>query len=712
MPPESATLELFVIGGSASSIRVRRVATRWRESSLTWRRRPSAFRAGAAYARRLRQGTWVSIDVSSLVRRPGVYSFEVSTRARRAVSFASREADSRHGATRVFARNTTHGPKLRWHTGTAPANTTPPSVTGTSEAGSTLAASPGTWSGSTPMSYAYQWQRCAPDSCSDVPGAKASMYPLSADDVGLGLRVLVTAQNPVGSANADSAATPEVLPAPTAPPTVTITSAPPASTTGASATLAWTTTGRVNSTDCRLDGSVFQPCSSPVSYPSMAVGLHSFTVRVTNAIGSTTDTASWSVTAPSAEPACTLYATPTGGPSASGASPTSPTSLQGAHDKSVPGSVVCLASGTYSRTSNFYVTRSGEEGQPIIYRSYNGPAVLQWTGAAGSYGVVMLAGYAHHVEFHGLTIDGANRASIGVKCNPYAHHLVIRTSIVKNTGAAGVLTKRCDYVTVAGNMIHRTGYDPNTGWSSAISLNTDVWSDNSAGFHSFVVGNSISGADDESSYHTEGHGIIMDLGADAPPVLIANNVVFENGGQCVSVYHRQHIWLVNNTCYQNALDKRLPGTVEIGATGSDTSDVHFLNNVAYAWTGRAVYRLHDGASAAFLRNLEYGGTKSIVPSSVLSDSAQLSRVDPLFMAPPYVDPNLDQQQTAALEPWKLGSALIPTLTSPLIDAGIDPSTAHGVTPDIRAGIEEYLREDVTGAPRPRGGGWDIGAYEQ
>jgi hypothetical protein len=82
------------------------------------------------------------------------------------------------------------------------------------------------------------------------------------------------------------------------------------------------------------------------------------------------------------------------------------------------------------------------------------------------------------------------------------------------------------------------------------------------------------------------------------------------------------------------------------------------------------------------------------------------------MAPPYVDPNLDQQQTAALEPWKLGSALIPTLTSPLIDAGIDPSTAHGVTPDIRAGIEEYLREDVTGAPRPRGGGWDIGAYEQ
>ncbi|HEY2073716.1 MAG TPA: hypothetical protein VGG88_09085 [Gaiellaceae bacterium] len=90
----------------------------------------------------------------------------------------------------------------------APQNTTPPSISGTDRAGSTLTASDGTWSNS-PASFTYQWQRCASDgtACGDITGAVSKTYTLATGDVGRTVRVAVTAVNTDGNTTADSAAT-------------------------------------------------------------------------------------------------------------------------------------------------------------------------------------------------------------------------------------------------------------------------------------------------------------------------------------------------------------------------------------------------------------------------------------------------------------------------------------------------------------------------
>lgn len=110
----------------------------------------------------------------------------------------------------------------------APRNTFLPSISGTAAVGQTLFASLGGWTGTAPITYAYEWQRCGTDGgtssgagCTAIAGATSSQYTSSAADLGQRLRVRVTARNSLGTANALSSPSAQVqstAPAPTPPP--------------------------------------------------------------------------------------------------------------------------------------------------------------------------------------------------------------------------------------------------------------------------------------------------------------------------------------------------------------------------------------------------------------------------------------------------------------------------------------------------------------
>jgi parallel beta-helix repeat protein len=90
----------------------------------------------------------------------------------------------------------------------APKSTAAPAASGTTRVGSRLAASSGGWSGTTPMTFSYAWQRCdrTGASCA-ATSATGSSYLLTSADAGHTLRVVVRAQNSAGAASATSAAT-------------------------------------------------------------------------------------------------------------------------------------------------------------------------------------------------------------------------------------------------------------------------------------------------------------------------------------------------------------------------------------------------------------------------------------------------------------------------------------------------------------------------
>ena len=94
-----------------------------------------------------------------------------------------------------------------------PVNSIPPVASGSTTNGKTVSSTTGTWSGDPPLTYSYQWQRCAPK-CSNIAGATASTYKLTSADMGAKVRAVVTAANSAGSASADSNEVGPVQPTP------------------------------------------------------------------------------------------------------------------------------------------------------------------------------------------------------------------------------------------------------------------------------------------------------------------------------------------------------------------------------------------------------------------------------------------------------------------------------------------------------------------
>ena len=107
-------------------------------------------------------------------------------------------------ATNTTGTTTATTPITGLITGLLPKNTALPSVSGLLQEGGLLSVASGTWTGTQPITYTYQWQLCnsAGQSCSNITGATGETLSLSPADIGSTLQVIVKATNATGSTTA------------------------------------------------------------------------------------------------------------------------------------------------------------------------------------------------------------------------------------------------------------------------------------------------------------------------------------------------------------------------------------------------------------------------------------------------------------------------------------------------------------------------------
>jgi hypothetical protein len=415
---------------------------------------------------------------------------------------------------------------------------------------------------------------------------------------------------------------------------------------------------------------------------------------------------------------CSVYASPSGNDKNSGTSPSAAKTFIGAASETQAGSVVCLLGGTYKMAATFYPPVSGTPSEWIVYKNYgDGPVNLVWTGGAISqpmfkFGTGKFPSGAAYLEFRGLNLDGQDKALDGFFCQG-GHHLRFINDSINNTGGSGVGAVNCDYLTSDHNLIDHNGYL--YGWTSAVSYNSMQWFDKYEGFHNIIANNIITGEYDGSSHHSDGNGIILDLSngtydyasANTPPALVINNVVYGNGGRCIEAYTVTNFWFVNNTCYKNGLDTSMSTVGSI--TTNNARDGYIVNNITEAWRGYnpSYDQQNQNANIRYDANLYFGSRHNLKDAT----AAKFLEADPLFLNPPHFDPKSERQYEKSLSPSLLGKRLTLRPSSLALRKGIDPSALSDLPRAIVTDLRKYLYTDINGNARPKGGPFDLGAYQ-
>ena len=304
---------------------------------------------------------------------------------------------------------------------TPPSNTAPPAVSGQANQGSSLSASTGTWSGSTPMSFAYQWQRCDSQgaNCADLVGATASSYTLGSSDVGSTVRVVVTASNNAGSAATPSAATAVVgaaAPVNTAPPVVSGT--PTEGQTLRTSTGSWTGSGTITY--------AFQWRRCDASGGNcVAVGTGQSYTLVASDVGSTIESA---VTATNSGGSTTAVSSPTATVASASSAPPPPVTagLQLWYDASQEGNADGAPVTRWADHSGFARDlTSFDPGSAAVFRRnvVNGRAAVEFDGSASllkTYGSTFTIGQpdTFFIVYRSLDPNTSNRAFVFDSTDP------------------------------------------------------------------------------------------------------------------------------------------------------------------------------------------------------------------------------------------------------------------------------------------------------
>ncbi|MEH2106629.1 choice-of-anchor Q domain-containing protein [Nostoc sp.] len=400
--------------------------------------------------------------------------------------------------------------------------------------------------------------------------------------------------------------------------------------------------------------------------------------------------------------ATTYYVSGTGKDSNSGLSTSSPfKTIQRAANLTDPGDTVLIMNGEYKNIgqsgSVVTIKRSGNANAWIRYKAYPGhfPKIRHntWSGIGLSNGV-------SYVEINGLEVIGDN-ANISLdyalsqktntsnprtngNCisidgrNSSVHHINILNNKVHDCGGAGISVISADYVKVDSNTVFNNSWYGVYG-TSGISFLKNRNYDNNQGYKMFVTNNRVYNNRMyvpwiERGIITDGNGIIVDLSKQGPNgaykgrTLIANNISYKNGGSGIHAHESEHVDIVNNTAYLNQQSPNLKkGQIYAGYS----SDVKIFNNIIYGPAGKNASTNVKNSNVTYNYNLYPNG--AVIGAMGSNDII----ADPQFVNPSTADFRLKA-------------------TSPAINRGY---------------YWKDLKTDYADNPRPAGGAYDIGAYE-
>jgi len=275
-------------------------------------------------------------------------------------------------------------------------------------------------------------------------------------------------------------------------------------------------------------------------------------------------------------------------------------SLQNAFRRVQAGQTVYLMNGEYRETASvgslhYFLKNSGSASNWIRVTNAPGhsPVIVATSGTA-------LLIEANYIEVSGLTIRGegfsaSNSWGVGVSIGR-SHHVRILNSRISGMATSGISVNESSNVHLINNTVYENAY-----WSDVNGSGISFYHQRSHGhgadygqYHDVVIGNRVFRNENKvPSKHqnyqiiTDGNGIIIDSNRNTGyggRTLVANNLIYDNGGRGVITWDSNHVDIMFNTTYRNGRTADIiGGAAELAA--AKVTDVKLHHNIGWARPG-------------------------------------------------------------------------------------------------------------------------------
>ncbi|HYX33195.1 MAG TPA: right-handed parallel beta-helix repeat-containing protein [Oligoflexus sp.] len=325
--------------------------------------------------------------------------------------------------------------------------------------------------------------------------------------------------------------------------------------------------------------------------------------------------------------------------------------LQHAHQQLKPGQTLLVKAGEYTKPacpagsttckpwtdySVLAITTSGTPDAWITYRNFPGdrPSVrttigVNWSGIqvrGASY--IVVDGF--ELIGHSGLVDDNRAKSNAEKTNPtayatssginvtgagsIAHHVIIRNNYAHDHPLAGIATDTADYITIINNRVANNGRWSSEGGSGiSVLVPRDLEGDTAVGGYKIFISNNVS-RDNWNEIErrcwglgapTDGNGIILDKFRDYKGrALVTNNLVYNNGGRGIHIFHTSNVDVFFNTTFHNSQN---PLTADGEITAIESKNVRVRDNIMVARADRPLNSTGGSEAVDFSYNIISGG---------------------------------------------------------------------------------------------------------
>ncbi len=381
--------------------------------------------------------------------------------------------------------------------------------------------------------------------------------------------------------------------------------------------------------------------------------------------------------------------------------------IQKAADKASAGDTVYVRGGIYSE--KIKITRSGNEGNFITFSGFPGESVtIDAGGKVGKWDGAVHVNGANFIKITGFTVINSGWNGIMVSNysgKPRPQHIIIRNCIVHDIQRSGLFTNNADYITYDGNTVYNTQIAGSTGGGQQ---NENINIINTTNFE--IKNNRIYGTANYESidvkmacsngsiHHNDvtpnmSCGIYIDSqGYPISNIDIYDNIIRPNIGYgirgialAVEVSGSlQHCKVYNNIIYGTGAAGIVPGA---SYSAGKIDDLVVVNNTVFncgwgtSWGGGIRVEYKSATNIILRNNIIYsngGNGGDLMTNGGTTLDHNLTGTNPGFV-------NSGSGDFHLLE-W-----------SPAIDSG-------SLVPFVPG-------QDFEGNSRPKGGGYDLGAFE-